>query len=852
MPAPVVPAPNPTAPTTAVAPPSAPPSHVGFSPFPSANTNGTSPPPTAGGAAPATPGTARKSAAVKIARPDNPDQVVDLASLVRAATAAVHPSPTPSPTPVSTTSSAVPAVAEEVKVDRLVIGEAEQLARRQLQQNAIRRAIVIRRPDDVKPKEGAETPCWCRRLEKKQPRAQVPFQVPGRGRGSPVKKGDGRRVGPRVRASRRALAGHGEDRRRRPGRTASGRGGDRRAQRGGGGGNDRRQGGGDSQRDNGGRRERRDDRRGGRDRDQQQQHGARNVALLPEDLKPLEHSEARWVPETLAKKLGAAATPEGESPEELYVKQIEKRTRGLLNRLTPENMEKLQGRFVEPLESMAALKSITALIVKKSFDEPKYASLYAQLTLYMCRFMVPFSTMDQSEEAFKMVRTATRKLVITACHDQFQHRPTWADKSTGKISEEEFEEVVKIKGKALGNMRFVAELFNFQVISVKVMVSIVKELLQRASEEDLECLMTVMTTAGRRMDHAFPPGDMDKFFAILTNLIESQTDMLPRVRFGLMDLVALRRNGWAKPHGPQPTPQAAAAATSAGGRGGKPRSGTSTPTPQAAAAPPGWTAAPNRDASRRGAPRGQGTESPAPSGRGGPRGGGRDAHTAGGRARPNTFAALAALHAHDEPVSTDDEHDHRGPVSPPHAGRRGGPAASTASPAPARGSAVSSRQRATSPLTATTDKGGKSRGDGDEAKYPTTDAASARGEALARTFLKNPEPAEVVDEWAKVPASQARRWTAVDSTLCEVAMNGKLKHVAALAKALAMAVEEGLLAADEVVRGLGASLLVTEFADLKIDVPELGKMMEAVFDAVALVVPAGALDAARETVRRAK
>ncbi|KNE60768.1 hypothetical protein AMAG_06126 [Allomyces macrogynus ATCC 38327] len=135
----------------------------------------------------------------------------------------------------------------------------------------------------------------------------------------------------------------------------------------------------------------------------------------------------------------------------------------------------------------------------------------ADLTLYMCRFMVPFSTMDQSEEAFKMVRTATRKLVITACHDQFQHRPTWADKSTGKISEEEFEEVVKIKGKALGNMRFVAELFNFQVISVKVMVSIVKELLQRASEEDLECLMTVMTTAGRRMDHAFPPGDMDNY-----------------------------------------------------------------------------------------------------------------------------------------------------------------------------------------------------------------------------------------------------------------------------------------------------------------------------------------------------
>ncbi|KNE64212.1 hypothetical protein AMAG_09255 [Allomyces macrogynus ATCC 38327] len=509
-------------------------------------------------------------------------------------------------------------------------------------------------------------------------------------------------------------------------------------------------GGGDSQRDNGGRRERRDDRRGGgRDRDQQQQHGARNVALLPEDLKPLEHSEARWVPETLAKKLGAAATPEGESPEELYVKQIEKRTRGLLNRLTPENMEKLQGRFVEPLESMAALKSITALIVKKSFDEPKYASLYAQLTLYMCRFMVPFSTMDQSEEAFKMVRTATRKLVITACHDQFQHRPTWADKSTGKISEEEFEEVVKIKGKALGNMR-----------GRRGHVS-----------------RWARWEAAVRHVHAHAAG-----FRCAAR-VDRRTQ--PR-------LVAPRRTARAGHRAPRAVGPRWIA----------------------------WAVAMLRPA--------------------------------GGRARPNTFAALAALHAHDEPVSTDDEHDHRGPVSPPHAGRRGEPTAATASPAPARGSAVSPRQRATSPPAATAAAKGKSRGDGDEAKYPTTDAASARGEVLARTFLKNPEPAEVVDEWAKVPASQTRRWTAVDSTLCEVAMNGKLKHVAALAKALAMAVEEGVLAADEVVRGLGASLLVSEFADLKIDVPELGKMMEAMFDAVAPVVPAGALDAVRETVRRAK
>ncbi|ORZ37762.1 hypothetical protein BCR44DRAFT_1025146 [Catenaria anguillulae PL171] len=144
-------------------------------------------------------------------------------------------------------------------------------------------------------------------------------------------------------------------------------------------------------------------------------HGARGVEVLPEDLKPLEKSSTAWVPESVLQKVapGALPTPasadanlsEGEleaQRESEYCTQIEKQMRGVLNKLTPENIDRLQPRFAESLRYPSALKLICRLIVRKSFDEPKYASLYASLTLFMYHNIKPLEGMADDPEGSRL------------------------------------------------------------------------------------------------------------------------------------------------------------------------------------------------------------------------------------------------------------------------------------------------------------------------------------------------------------------------------------------------------------------------------------------------------------------
>jgi hypothetical protein len=528
--------------------------------------------------------------------------------------------------------------------------------------------------------------------------------------------------------------------------------------------------------------------------------GAKGAPLLPEDFKPLKHSESRWVPETIATKLGQPVdTAPEESEESIYVAKVEKRFRGLLNKLTPENLEKLQPQFVEPLMCASALKAVTSLIVRKSFDEPKYASLYAKLTLYMCKFMIPFREMGETEESFRLIRAATRKMVIHACQKQFTERPKWSHMSTGKISEEEFEEVVKIKTKALGNIRFVAELFNFGVISNKVMDMIARELLVTNTEEDLECVLMLLTTAGSSMNVQFGRKGIDEYFNLIRRSLEDE-NMLPRVRFSLIDLIALKENGWVKPKGPQPLPSLQNAAGGAGSARGGSRRGDarSTPggsslhgrsgTPTSAA---GWS---STSGSRRdprnfakqlsGDVRAEGGISPRDgsslSGRGGVRGGERVSKIATTPAMSNTFAALSSL-------GDQDGDDSRGT-----SGRKGPTSASTK----------------TSPVAAM-----------------TSEEARAKGELAIKLLNDSGEPSEFLIEMSRVPSDL--RNVAFDRAL-ELAFDKKEKEAQLFGKALVLMLKEEVISSKWLMDTMMKSPLIEEYDDAKLDNPILDKLMRVV------------------------
>jgi hypothetical protein len=286
--------------------------------------------------------------------------------------------------------------------------------------------------------------------------------------------------------------------------------------------------------------------------------GARGVALLPEDLKPLEKSETAWSPApSLARPGATLGAIEMESDnEDTYVQAIEKRARGLLNKLSPDNFEKLKHQFVFKAHALSAVAALCGLMVRKSFEEPKYASLYAKLTYHVClNAVVPIGMDEEFKEeelkadlnvASQRMQMWLRKTVILACQRQFEARPTWSDKSKGKITEEEFEEVVKIKSKALGNMRFVAELYNTGIMSKRVMSMIITQLLSEVVnpiEEDVECVLMLLHTIGGNVDRTFEVEMVQHWFAQLNSIRESP-ELLSRLQFAITDIIELKERGW--------------------------------------------------------------------------------------------------------------------------------------------------------------------------------------------------------------------------------------------------------------------------------------------------------------------
>ncbi|KAJ1500331.1 hypothetical protein HMI55_003943 [Coelomomyces lativittatus] len=260
--------------------------------------------------------------------------------------------------------------------------------------------------------------------------------------------------------------------------------------------------------------------------------------------KPREGGDPnRWVP-------GFLKYPEEDTTvvneEEKYLKGIEKETRGFLNKISSENLEQLAPFFYRPEKYLSALKLKIYMIVKKSFDEPKYATVYAQLANGLLQHCKPLQGSASGDKEFEEIRKNVRKFIIISCESSFKTRPKWADKMYPKITEEDYEEVTKIKGKVLGNMRFVAELFNYKVLSPTAMSKIVNELLrntQTPTEEDLECLIVLLNTAGPSLSTLKEEDDWFKKIDMILKLANT----IPRIRFLLMDLLALKKNDWRKP-----------------------------------------------------------------------------------------------------------------------------------------------------------------------------------------------------------------------------------------------------------------------------------------------------------------
>lgn len=280
-----------------------------------------------------------------------------------------------------------------------------------------------------------------------------------------------------------------------------------------------------------------------------------------EPVAPLVKSESAWAPAALKKTKKVVV--DGEDKEKAEEETIYKKVKGLLNKLTIERFDSISDQILNVgMTRESILRGVIAHIFEKALDEPNFGAMYAQLCAKLSQELPKVQSwieLDAKNNTF-------RRVLLNRCQEEFEKGARWSESEEKlteqrrearkrldtmtneeklKIAEEDYERG-KLKRRVLGNIRFIGELFIKGLITEKIMHACLMQLLKNVNdpeEEDIESLCKLMTTIGARLDHSKAKPHMDAYFHRIEEL--SVNKKLPaRIRFMLLDLIDLRKEGW--------------------------------------------------------------------------------------------------------------------------------------------------------------------------------------------------------------------------------------------------------------------------------------------------------------------
>lgn len=259
---------------------------------------------------------------------------------------------------------------------------------------------------------------------------------------------------------------------------------------------------------------------------------------LREDIKLNENANA-WKPTHL--------TDEDKSNEEKATDELLKRVRGILNKLTPEKFNTLVSQLrTLNIDSPRKLGGIIELIFEKAVDEPNFASAYAQMCFSLSALSVNVEPNSAEVEIFK-------KKLLTHCQNEFE-KISKDEKADARLKEldqckdpekrqELEEEERKFRRRSVGIVRFIGELFKFNMLTQKIISKCIKHLLSCDQEESLECLCKLLTTVGQMMEKT--NFDFAPYISQMQDLVNmKKLKISSRVRFMLQDVIDLKKTKW--------------------------------------------------------------------------------------------------------------------------------------------------------------------------------------------------------------------------------------------------------------------------------------------------------------------
>jgi hypothetical protein len=272
---------------------------------------------------------------------------------------------------------------------------------------------------------------------------------------------------------------------------------------------------------------------------QQQRTPSEIRGLIPPPLPLPQHTAAP----TIHKAKAPYEVGKVSDMEQIKQRQI----KGILNKLTPQNFEKLFAQVKDVnIDSALTLMGVISQIFDKALTEPTFCEMYATFCAELAIVLPEFVEDDE--------KITFRRVLLNKCQEEFERGEREQEEAekvepegeTQLDPKEREEKRSSARRRMLGNIRFIGELYKKSMLTERIMHECMKKLLgeyQHPDEEDVEALCKLMRTIGHIIDHPKARDHIDAYFRRIESLSVNM-ELPSRIRFMLKDMIDLRRDGW--------------------------------------------------------------------------------------------------------------------------------------------------------------------------------------------------------------------------------------------------------------------------------------------------------------------
>ena len=226
--------------------------------------------------------------------------------------------------------------------------------------------------------------------------------------------------------------------------------------------------------------------------------------------------------------------------------RIKKEVKSTLNKLSPNNLAKLTSSILDTCKkSHDCLKLVVSGIFEKAWSEKKYTQMYSDMCKTLKVQFQDYRYPDTDPSKLPKTNNYFKYELLYMCEETFSSSHQDED-LTNLPEDQKAEKLKRIKDKTLGNVRFIGELFNVNLITTNTILECVVGLLdlfERENNQDkLEGACLLLSTGGASFERSKLLESTNKIYERLEKI--TQMEISSKNKFKIMDLKEFRQAGW--------------------------------------------------------------------------------------------------------------------------------------------------------------------------------------------------------------------------------------------------------------------------------------------------------------------